>query len=202
MIKVDQLCKYYRTNFPFHGFNYQFENQTKYTISGPSGCGKTTLLRLIAGFESLDGGQIYKDKELVGDIAFQLHPSKRGIGMVFQRPALWPHMTVKDNILYGNTDLGRMRRITEIMAIDHLLKKMPYDLSGGEAKRVSLARMMVLDWQYLLLDEPLANVDKKLASEIISFINDYCTRNKTTLIYVTHNDQEANQIDGTRLIFT
>ena len=200
MIRVTKISKYYKANFPIDNFSYTFEDNKRYVISGASGCGKTTLLRLIAGLESLDSGEIYRDQELVGSIDYQLHPSKRKIGMVFQNPTLWPHMTVRENINYGVKNKN-IDEIISVMKIDSILDKFPDEISGGEAKRAALARMMVLKWKYLLLDEPLTNIEQALKSDILSFIDSYVEKNHTTLIYVTHNEQEAALIKGVSIFF-
>jgi ABC-type sugar transport system ATPase subunit len=198
---VTKISKYYKANFPIDDFSYTFEDNKRYVISGASGCGKTTLLRLIAGLESLDSGEIYRDQVLIGSIDYQLHPSKRKVGMVFQNPTLWPHMTVRENINYGVKNKN-IDEITSVMKIDSILDKFPDEISGGEAKRVALARMMVLKWKYLLLDEPLTNIDQALKSDILSFIDSYVEKNHTTLIYVTHNEQEAALIKGVSIFFS
>ena len=195
MIRVTKISKYYKANFPIDDFTYIFEDNKRYVISGASGCGKTTLLRLIAGLESLDRGEIYRDDVLIGNIDYQLHPSKRKIGMVFQDPTLWPHMTVRENINYGVKNENN-NEIISVMKINSILDKYPDEISGGEAKRVALARMMILKWKYLLLDEPLTNIDKELKMEILSFIDTYVEKNNTTLIYVTHNKEDAELIKG------
>lgn len=200
MIRVSKISKFYKEGFPINNYSYIFEDHQRYVISGPSGCGKTTLLRLIAGLEVLDAGEIYKDKALIGDATFQLHPSKRKIGMVFQNPTLWPHMTIRDNIQYGTKD-ENINEIISVMKIGSILEKYPDEISGGEAKRVALARMMVLKWAYLLLDEPLTNIDPALKSEILDFIDGYVKDHGTTLIYVTHNEEEAQSIKGIPIIF-
>ena len=197
MIKVSKISKFYKSNFPINNFSYIFEDNKRYVVSGASGCGKTTLLRLIAGLEILDSGEIYRNQVLIGRTDYQLHPSKREIGMVFQNPTLWPHMTVRENINYGVNNKNKNNdEIISILKIDSILDKFPDEISGGEAKRVALARMMVLKWKYLLLDEPLTNIDKKLKFEILSFIDAYVEKNNTTLIYVTHNKEEAELIKG------
>jgi ABC-type sugar transport system ATPase subunit len=200
MIRLNKVCKYYKAGFPIHDFSYTFEDNKKYVIAGPSGSGKTTLLRLIAGLESLSAGEIYREETLIGKVDYQLHPSQRKIGMVFQDPTLWPHMTVRENILFGLKG-SAIDEMVLTLKIKDILDKYPDEISGGESKRVALARMMVLNWRYLLLDEPLTNIDSALKSEIISFIHRYTEKNKTTLIYVTHNAEEALKIEGKRILF-
>jgi ABC-type sugar transport system ATPase subunit len=200
MIRLNRVSKYYKANFPIHDFSYTFEENKKYVIAGPSGCGKTTLLRLIAGLEYLDAGEIYREDQLIGKVDYQLHPSKRKIGMVFQNPTLWPHMTVRENIEFGSK-VSDINDMVSTLKIQDILDKYPDEISGGESKRVALARMMVLKWRYLLLDEPLTNIDPELKSEIISFIHRYVEKNHTTLIYVTHHEKEASMIEGEKILF-
>jgi len=200
MIRLNKVSKYYKAGFPIHDFSYTFEDNKKYVIAGPSGCGKTTLLRLIAGLESLDAGEIYRGDTLIGAVDYQLHPFKRSIGMVFQIPTLWPHMTVRENIEFGLM-VSEIDETVSTLKIHDILDKYPDEISGGESKRVALARMMVHKWRYLLLDEPLTNIDQELKSEIINFIHRYAEKYNTTLIYVTHNQKEASMIKGEKILF-
>ncbi|MDH5686822.1 MAG: ABC transporter ATP-binding protein [Candidatus Bathyarchaeota archaeon] len=169
-----------------------------FTLLGPSGCGKTTTLRCVAGFCTPDGGEIFFGEKLVNPI-----PSfKRNTGMVFQNYALWPHMTVFENIAYG-LKIRRMPRgelkdkvadVLELTHLEGLEDRWPSQLSGGQQQRVALARALVIEPDVLLLDEPLSNLDAKLRVEMRIEIKRIQKRLKTTTIYVTHDQEEALSI--------
>jgi ABC-type sugar transport system ATPase subunit len=162
---------------------------------GPSGCGKTTTLRMIAGLEEPTSGQIHIGDRLVND----LEPGQRDIGMVFQNLALFPHMSVADNIGFGprmqKMDPKERRRRVEDAArmvhIEPLLRKLPGQLSGGEAQRVAVARTLITDPRVFLLDEPLSNLDAKLRKEMRAEIDRLHQKLRKTFIYVTHDQEEA-----------
>jgi len=167
-------------------------------VLGPSGAGKTTLLRIVAGLERPDEGRVIID----GDDVTDKPPWERGAVMVFQRPALFPHMTAAENIAFGLEAMGadreeimsRVKRVAEIMRITHLLHKLPDELSGGEAQRVSLARALVLEPKILLLDEPLSNLDLSLREELRSEIRRIQRELGITMLYVTHDQDEALEL--------
>ena len=164
-------------------------------LLGPSGCGKTTLLRCIGGFEKPSGGQILFD----GNDAGGLPPEKRNTAMVFQGYALWPHLTVAENIAFGlqmqnlpkDAIRRRVSRAMEQVQIQRLAARKPNELSGGQQQRVALARTMVVQPGCLLLDEPLANLDAKLRRDMRREIRSLCKDNHLTAVYVTHDRQEA-----------
>jgi iron(III) transport system ATP-binding protein len=164
-------------------------------LLGPSGCGKTTLLRMIAGFiEPTSGTLLFGDKDVTW-----LPPNKRKAGMVFQSYALWPHMTVYDNVAYGLTvrkvaaDEKRDRVMAALKSVrmGDYAKRKPNQLSGGQQQRVALARALVIEPTVLLLDEPLSNLDAKLRLEMRTEIKRICTETKITTVYVTHDQKEA-----------
>ena len=164
-------------------------------LLGPSGCGKTTTLRLIAGFYKPDEGKILFDKELMNNVP----PNKRNVGMVFQNYALWPHMTVYDNITYGLKVRGvpaslRVKKAKEVLRIVKMEKyatRYPNQLSGGQQQRIALARALVIEPDVLLLDEPLSNLDAKLRLETREEIKRIQKELGITTIYVTHDQNEA-----------
>ncbi len=164
-------------------------------LLGPSGCGKTTLLRMIAGFTLPTAGRILFDQH---DISF-VPPHRRDTGMVFQSYALWPHMTVAENVAFGLNvrkikNPGRDQRVREALAMvqmEHLLDRRPNQLSGGQQQRVALARALAIRPKCLLLDEPLSNLDAKLRLEMRSEIRRIVKQAGTTAIYVTHDQKEA-----------
>ena len=170
-------------------------------LLGPSGCGKTTLLRMIAGFIDPTAGRI-----LLGDRdVTHLSPEKRNTGMVFQNYALWPHMTVAENVAFGLTvrkvtKAERDRRVLEALAavrMQDYAERRPNQLSGGQQQRVALARALVIRPSVLLLDEPLSNLDAKLRLEMRSEIRRICTETGITTVYVTHDQKEAlSMADG------
>ncbi|MEM0084293.1 MAG: ABC transporter ATP-binding protein [Candidatus Methanomethylicia archaeon] len=166
-----------------------------FTILGPSGCGKTTLLRIIAGLEKMDSGRIFFDDVDVTN----LPPYLRHTGMVFQNYALWPHMTVFDNVAFGlkirkisKDEINRrVKEALELVKLSGLENRYPHQLSGGQQQRVALARALVIEPRVLLLDEPLSNLDAKLRIEMRSELKSLQKRLKITTIYVTHDQDEA-----------
>jgi len=164
-------------------------------LVGPSGCGKTTTLRMIAGFEDASAGAIRIDGRVVND----LEPRDRGLGMVFQTHALFPHKTVRQNIEFGlrmkrmpgPERTRRVREVADMVHISHLLDKMPGQCSGGEAQRVALARTLVTNPSTFLLDEPLSSLDAKLRRELRAECDRLHQALKRTFIFVTHDQEEA-----------
>lgn len=169
-----------------------------FTLLGPSGCGKTTLLRMIAGFNSIEGGDFYFNEKRINDLS----PSNRNIGMVFQNYAIFPHMTVRRNVEFGLKNKkfpkDKIRPQTDeflrLMQIDGLADRMPHMLSGGQQQRVALARALVIQPDVLLMDEPLSNLDAKLRVDMRSVIRRIQRDVGITTIYVTHDQEEAMAI--------
>ncbi len=175
-------------------------------ILGASGSGKTTLLRLIAGLERPEQGEIYLDGRLVSQPHWILPPHQRGIGFVFQSSALWPHMTVAQNIAFGLDGLSkgerqqRLNQILETMALSRLSHRYPHQLSGGEARRVALARALAPRPPYLLFDEPLTNLDPTIKLELLKYVHEHLEMTEACSIYVTHDVTEALQITDCILV--
>ena len=169
-------------------------------ILGPSGSGKTTLLRLIAGLEMPDTGEIYLDGVLSSQSKWVLAPHRRHLGFMFQTSALWPHMTVAQNILFGlqgipeNEANHRLAELLENTSLTGLERRYPHEISGGEARRVALARTLAHQPKRLLMDEPLTNVDPELKLKLMAFLKQTVVRTKACLIYVTHDADEAKEI--------
>jgi ABC-type Fe3+/spermidine/putrescine transport system ATPase subunit len=165
------------------------------TLLGPSGCGKTTLLRILAGFYRQDEGSVLVNGKDVG----QLSPEKRGTPLVFQDYALFPHMTVSENIGYGLHLLkiggekmkGEVSRMQEMFGLAGMGKRYPRELSGGQQQRVAFARALILRKDILLLDEPLSNLDAKLRVEVRAHLRRIQRENGITVVYVTHDQEEA-----------
>jgi len=166
-----------------------------FTLLGPSGCGKTTLLRMIAGFNSIEGGDFYFGDKRINDVPAH----KRDIGMVFQNYAIFPHLTVEENVAYGlkargvkKSEIdGRVKEALDLVQILPLAKRKPSELSGGQQQRVALARAFVIEPSVLLMDEPLSNLDAKLRVQMRSIIKKLQRRLGITTIYVTHDQEEA-----------
>ncbi len=165
------------------------------TLLGPSGCGKSTALRLIAGLDEVGGGNILID----GVDVTAIPPAQRNIGMVFQNYALFPHMSVRDNILYGlrvrrrskSDQASRLQRVAAFMNLEPLLDRRPGQLSGGQQQRVALARVLISERKLVLMDEPLSNLDAKLRAEIRTEIKELNRTLGITVVYVTHDQSEA-----------
>ena len=176
-------------------FNLEIADKEFIIFVGPSGCGKSTTLRMIAGLEEISEGELYIEDKLVNDIA----PKDRDIAMVFQNYALYPHMTVFDNMAFGlklrKTPKDEIKRRVEeaakILDIDHLLDRKPKALSGGQRQRVALGRAIVREPKVFLMDEPLSNLDAKLRVQMRTEIGKLHQKLQTTFIYVTHDQTEA-----------
>ena len=176
-------------------FNLEIKDKEFIILVGPSGCGKSTTLRMVAGLEEISDGEIYIGDKLVNDVA----PKDRDIAMVFQNYALYPHMTVFDNMAFGlklrKTPKDEIKRRVEeaarILDISHLLDRKPKALSGGQRQRVALGRAIVREPKVFLLDEPLSNLDAKLRAQMRTEISKLHQRLGTTFIYVTHDQTEA-----------
>ena len=184
---------------------FSIEEGEMFTLLGPSGCGKTTLLRLIAGFYAPDAGEVLFDDRVVND----LPPHERGIGMVFQNYALWPHMTVFENAAYGlklrkiaPAQIGeRIRAVLEKVKLGEMGDRYPGQLSGGQQQRVALARALVLNPKILLLDEPLSNLDAKIRIQVRAEIRKLQKELGITTVYVTHDQEEALTLSDRIAVF-
>ena len=184
-------------------FNLEIKDKEFIVFVGPSGCGKSTTLRMVAGLEEITEGEVYIGDRLVNDVA----PKDRDIAMVFQNYALYPHMTVFDNMAFGlklrKTPKDEIKRRVEeaarILDIAHLLERKPKALSGGQRQRVALGRAIVREPKVFLLDEPLSNLDAKLRAQMRTEISKLHQRLGTTFIYVTHDQTEAMTM-ATRIV--
>lgn len=184
-------------------FNLDIEDKEFIILVGPSGCGKTTTLRMVAGLEEITEGEVYIGDKLVNDV----QPKDRDIAMVFQNYALYPHMTVFDNMAFGlklrktpkEEIKRRVREAAKILEIEHLLDRKPKALSGGQRQRVALGRAIVREPKVFLMDEPLSNLDAKLRVQMRLEITKLHQKLQTTIIYVTHDQTEAMTM-GTRIV--
>ena len=196
-LKLNKLYKKYPNSdfYSVENFDLQIKDKEFIVFVGPSGCGKSTTLRMIAGLEDITEGELYIDETLVNDIA----PKDRDIAMVFQNYALYPHMTVYDNMAFGlklrkysKEDIDkRVQEAAEILGLKEFLDRKPADLSGGQRQRVAMGRAIVRDAKVFLMDEPLSNLDAKLRVSMRAEIAKIHRRIGATTIYVTHDQTEA-----------
>ena len=192
---IRDAVKRYGDFTALNGVSLDIREGEFFTLLGPSGCGKTTLLRMIAGFNSIEGGDFYFGDKRINDVPAH----KRDIGMVFQNYAIFPHLSVRDNVAYGlkarhipsNEIKPRVDEALKLVQISHLADRKPNELSGGQQQRVALARAFVIEPSVLLMDEPLSNLDAKLRVQMRSVIKKLQRRLGITTIYVTHDQEEA-----------
>ena len=202
MISVKQVSKSFGDVMAVKEITFEISDGSRVAILGPSGSGKTTLLRLIAGLEIPDSGEIYIDSMLASTPKQILEPHRRRLGFVFQTPALWPHMTVAQNILFGlhgvprDEAINRLNELMDLVSLKGLERRYPHQLSGGEARRASLARTLAPGPKYLLMDEPLTNVDIDLKIKLMDCIQKAIFHTNASLIYVTHDASEAEKVSG------
>lgn len=194
-IKIRHAVKKYGNNVIIPDLNLDVKEGEFFTLLGPSGCGKTTLLRMIAGFNSIEGGDFFFNETRIND----MDPSKRNIGMVFQNYAIFPNLTVRKNVEFGlkNRKLPKdqikqqAEHFMKLMHVDEYADRLPDRLSGGQQQRVALARALAITPDVLLMDEPLSNLDAKLRVEMRSVIKEIQNEVGITTVYVTHDQEEA-----------
>lgn len=193
-VTCQNLVKTFTDLAVVRGVSFQVEPGQILALLGPSGCGKTTTLRLIAGFETLDGGSIEIDGQVVADGRRNLPPEKRRAGIVFQDYAIFPHLSVAENVGFGLDKRSRKSRVPEMLdfvGLAGLGERMPYELSGGQQQRVALARALAPDPVVLLLDEPFSNLDAALREEMRQEVRRLLKASGTTAVFVTHDQEEA-----------
>ncbi|WP_114943071.1 ABC transporter ATP-binding protein [Microvirga calopogonii] len=194
-IEIDRLVKRYGQTAVVHGIDLAIQDGEFVVLVGPSGCGKSTTLRMIAGLEEISGGEIRIDGRVVND----LQPKDRNIAMVFQNYAIYPHVTVADNIAFGlyrsklskSEKRARVEQVAQTLGLSHLLERRPSALSGGQRQRVAIGRAMVRDPAAFLFDEPLSNLDAQLRTQMRIEIKRLHHRLGTTSVFVTHDQVEA-----------
>ena len=203
-VKLTNVKKVYDNNVvAVHDFNLDIKDKEFVVFVGPSGCGKSTTLRMVAGLEDISGGTVEIDGEVVND----LQPKDRNIAMVFQNYALYPHMSVYDNIAFSlrlqkmpeDVIYSKVTNAAEILGITQYLMRKPRALSGGQRQRVAIGRAMVRDSKVFLMDEPLSNLDAKLRNQMRAEIILLRQKLNTTFIYVTHDQTEAMTL-GDRIV--
>jgi len=198
VLSLHQISKSFQPGVPvLRDISLQVEAGSVVCLLGPSGCGKTTLLRLVAGFEEPDAGEIYLIKRLVSRSGLVLPPEQRHVGMVFQDYALFPHMTVRQNVQFGLfrwPAAWRRTRLTEMLrlvGLEGMAERYPHELSGGQQQRVALARALAPAPQLLLLDEPFSNLDVHLRQQLREEVQAILVQAGITTILVTHDQEEA-----------
>jgi iron(III) transport system ATP-binding protein len=207
MIELENISKTFDSHRAVDQVSLIIPDHAQVVLLGPSGSGKTTLLRLIAGLEIPDTGTITMDGRLMSSPDCMVPPSERSIGFVFQSGALWPHMTVADNIRFALRDIPlgeqyqRTRSLMERMGILPLADRYPDQISGGEARRVALARALAPRPATLLFDEPLTNLDRPLRQDLLRLIIESVREAGSRMVYVTHDEYEAETIAGTIIRF-
>ena len=197
-IIIKHALKKYGDNVIIPDLSLDIREGEFFTLLGPSGCGKTTLLRMIAGFNSIEGGDFFFGEKRIND----LDPAKRNIGMVFQNYAIFPHYTVRKNVEFGLKNKKfpkdkiktQSEKFMQLMQIDQYADRMPERLSGGQQQRVALARALCIEPDVLLMDEPLSNLDAKLRVEMRTVIKNIQHNVGITTVYVTHDQEEAMAI--------
>ena len=200
-IELKHIDKFYGDNHVLRDINLVIEDGDFMTLLGPSGCGKTTTLRVVSGLEKPQNGIMTIDGEemINADLAYYAEPSKRGLNLVFQSYALWPHMTVKEDIAFGlkikklsKEEIDRrIKEALRMMRIEEYIDRYPNELSGGQQQRVAIARAVASNPKLLLLDEPLSNLDARLRVDMRSELQRIHKELGTTIIYVTHDQVEA-----------
>lgn len=197
-IRIVNAKKVYNDVPVIENLNVKIPKGSLFTLLGPSGCGKTTLLRMIAGFNSIEGGEFYFGDTKINN----MEPSKRNIGMVFQNYAIFPHLSVRDNVAFGLKQKKVPKEVLEretekylkLMQIDQYADRKPDQLSGGQQQRVALARALAVNPSVLLMDEPLSNLDAKLRLDMRQAIREIQHEVGITTVYVTHDQEEAMAI--------
>jgi iron(III) transport system ATP-binding protein len=204
-LRLEDVHKSYGSTRALAGADFELGAGSSMAILGRSGSGKSTLLRIVAGLEEPDSGHVFIDDQLASEPGYSVPAHKRGLGLVFQSSALWPHMTVAQNILFGVRDSDRAARqarlaeLCEGMALTGLEKRYPDRLSGGEARRVALARALAPRPGLLLFDEAFTHLDWELRSSLWDLVNSQ-VRSRATLLIVTHDPDEADALADSRLL--
>ena len=207
MIVLEDICKSFGDHMAVDNVSLEIPDHAHIALLGPSGSGKTTLLRLIAGLEKADNGTISMGGRVVSSGETFIPPSERRIGFVFQSPALWPQKTVAGNILFAlgafpeDVQQHRLAALLDRMGITPLRDRYPDQISGGEARRVALARALAPRPETLLFDEPLTNLDRPRREDLLRLIAESVRMDGSTMIYVTHDESEAAAVADTIIRF-
>ncbi|GIU29403.1 ABC transporter ATP-binding protein [Shewanella sp. MBTL60-007] len=196
-LQVQQVFSDYQGQVVLKGLDLTVEKGEIVALLGPSGCGKTTLLRAIAGLQAISSGKIIINDRVVADDGHFVASELRGVGMIFQDYALFPHLTVAENILFGvetrdkSLRAARLSQMLALVKLEGLAKRYPHELSGGQQQRVSIARALAYEPEVLLLDEPFSNIDAKVRREMMLEIRDILKQHNVSAVFVTHSKDEA-----------
>lgn len=196
-LQVQQVFSDYQGQVVLKGLDLTVEKGEIVALLGPSGCGKTTLLRAIAGLQAISSGKITINGRVVADDGHFVASEQRGVGMIFQDYALFPHLTVADNILFGLVTrdkavrAARLAQMLALVKLEGLGKRYPHELSGGQQQRVSIARALAYEPEVLLLDEPFSNIDAKVRREMMLEIREILKAHNVSAVFVTHSKDEA-----------
>jgi iron(III) transport system ATP-binding protein len=207
MIKLKKVSKIFGNVKAVDDISFAIDLPGITVIMGPSGSGKSTFLRLIAGLEMPDSGEIFIHDRLASRQGWILPPYQRKMGFVFQAAALWPHMTVEQNILFGISDLKkeekkeRLKQLLHETDLGRLAKRYPDQISGGEARRVAICRAIASRPEYLLLDEPMSNLNIELKNKLLKFLKESVASDSKYIIYVTHDIGEAKEVSDNIVVF-
>jgi iron(III) transport system ATP-binding protein len=197
VLNVNNISKSFGNQSVIKNLTLSIDKGTIACLLGPSGCGKTTILRVIAGFEGIDAGEIRINQSIVSGRNILVPPEQRRIGMVFQDYALFPHLSVKDNVAFGLRNTkgkekeNRIDELLHLVRLDDAAPKFPHEISGGQQQRVALARALAPEPELLLLDEPFSNLDVTLREQISTEVREILKKQATTALMVTHNQHEA-----------
>lgn len=206
MLELRNVSKIYADKKAVDNVSMYINKGESLIITGPSGSGKSTLLRMITGLEMVSSGEIMLNNNVISSNKYMLNPNERNMSFIFQSAALWPHMTVKENIMFAINNLSKseaeykINSLLEIAEITELKNRYPNEISGGEARRVSILRAIASDKEIFFLDEPLTNLNMDLKYKLLDFILDIVKTTNKTMIYVTHDLDEADRIQGRKFI--
>lgn len=206
MLELTNISKIYTDKNVIDNVSMHIKKGDNIVITGYSGSGKSTLLRMITGLEKVSSGEIALNNEIISNNKYILRPNERNMSFVFQSAALWPHMTVKENIMFAMNNLSKLdaedqlNSLLKIAEISELRDRYPNEISGGEARRVSILRAIASNKEIFILDEPLTNLNMNLKYKLLDFILEIVKTTNKTMIYVTHDLDEAERIQGRRFI--
>ncbi len=197
ILEIKSICCGYEGTVIVNDLSLSLRETTQNCLLGPSGCGKTTVLRAIAGFEHITHGEIVLNGKVISSRNIQVPPEHRGIGMVFQDYALFPHLTVAANVAFGLRKQGKKKQrkvaeeMMELVGLEDYIDRYPHELSGGQQQRVAVARALAPKPTLLLMDEPFSNLDSDLRERLVLDVHEILRQRQTTTLFVTHDQEEA-----------